>query len=102
MFKRYKDNKGQTHAPRLIKEQALSKVEIPPSEKTVIKTSPARARGEEIGTMVYYDDGTMDCIVNEGISEQAKADLYAFKEFMANGDVPQDYDLYLPGEEKPE
>lgn len=71
---------------RVITEQALQKIDLPKSDKVVLKTVPAKADGEEIGTCVIYDDGTMDIITFEGISMKARADIKTFQEFMMGED----------------
>ncbi len=89
MFKPRRRKNGNLHTPNLISEGALSKIDVPKSDKVVVKTVPAMADGEVIGEAVIYEDGTIDVIVQGDISEKAKADLYSFKQVMMgmDGDI---------------
>lgn len=63
-----------------------SQIQLPKSDKVVIKVVPAKADGEDIGQTVFYEDGTFDMIISEGISEKAQAHIAEFKLFMAGED----------------
>lgn len=101
MFAKYRDKKGHVRSPRMIREKALTKVDIPDQNKTVLRTKEAYADGEHIGQSVFYDDGTIDFIVKDGISEKARRDLEAFKVMWATGDLPENYTL-PPDKEVPD
>lgn len=50
-------------------------LDIPPEEKEVLKTVPAKVGDEVVGDAVIYNDGTTDIILNDDISEKAKAKM---------------------------
>lgn len=89
LFKTRKRANGNDHTPNLISAGALDKVQIPKADKVVIKTVPAKAGEEVIGTAVIYEDGTIDVIVEGDISDTAREELYSFKQTMmgTDGDI---------------
>lgn len=75
--------------PTLIKQSALSRVNVPAQERVVLKKVPANIKWAEvemidrddvevIGEAIIYEDGTSQVIVFDDISEDAKKLMHSF------------------------
>lgn len=83
-------NRRRPRNRKLVREDALAKVDIPMVNQTVHKRVPAvihfsqvegtdREDDETIGEAIIYEDGTSDIIVFAEISEEAKAVVYGIQ-----------------------
>lgn len=73
-----KDQKQQEQASL----KSFQQLDIPDGEKTILRQIPAVADGEELGTLVVYEDMTADLIVQSDLTPKAKKHLKEFKQFM--------------------
>lgn len=53
-----------------------SEITLPNDEKVVLSRVPAKMpNGEIVGDAILYEDGTVDLLINDDISEEAKATM---------------------------
>lgn len=71
-WERKTQGKGRSSSGPLA--QALN-VNMPKDEKTVIKEVPAKVDGEVVGKAILFDDGTTEVVLNDVISDNAKAKM---------------------------
>lgn len=78
---------------RLFSKKALTEIDIPVPEKVVLKTVPAvihykdipdnpREDSEVVGQTIIYEDGTLDIIVFDEITEESHEIIYSLKSHM--------------------
>lgn len=81
--------RGQSPKQMILDEvqKTLEEVTPPNNEKELLKTVPLKADGVVIGIAHLYDDGTVDCIVDEAADPEAIAKVRALEGQMQQFDL---------------
>jgi hypothetical protein len=104
--------KRQARLSKMIKQEAIERLDLPASEKTVIKRVPAtihwgmvkdidREDSEVIGETVIYEDGSYDVVVADDISDNAKTLIYGFNDITGIFSVDKDAEPSLAWRDRP-
>lgn len=64
-------NQLQQNRPKFAASGLVAKVDAPDSDKTVLKTVPAKVDGVTVGEAILYDDGSVDIMVSDDAPQWA-------------------------------
>jgi len=74
-YLRKQKNREKKTRPQMPKGPAHIQVSIPESEKTLLKEVPAKIDGDEVGVAYIYDDGSVDIVYDNRLTEEHRAKI---------------------------